>query len=417
MFSAQFFTHVAAVFETVFANFQIKDAFDILLVAVFLYLALILFKRTNSFFIVDGIIFLFLAYLAARFFNFYLTGLLLQYFFGFFIVIMVVIFREELRSFFETISLFGRFRKPVPGAKAGPTGIVDTVVKSLEYLSANKIGALIVFPGQQPLDRLLQGGIALNGDISVPLLLSIFDSSSPGHDGAVFIDGGRIKKFSAHLPLAEKYQQFGNIGTRHRAGLGLSEKSDAFVIIVSEERGTITLARSGVLRVFKSAEALGEELQKFLESKTIFHTPRAWVRSIVRNVPEKILVLLLAIFLWFTFVFQLGQITKEYSVPVEFRFLDTSLQVSKVTPPEMTVILSGKSSEFDLLDPKNIHVVIDASSFDEGSERVKITETMIQAPRSVSLVNYTPSTIRLQIEKKPTQNTNAAPILLPENKK
>lgn len=416
MFSAQFISHINEVFQTIFAAFQFKDAIDILLVTLFLYLALVLFKRTNSFFIIDGIILLFIAYLGARFFNFYLTGLLLQYFFGFFIVVMVVIFREELRSFFESISIFGRFRRPIPGAKAGSAGIVDIITKSLEYLSLNKVGALIVFPGEQPLDRLLQGGISLNGEISLPLLLSIFDASSPGHDGAVFVEGGRIKKFSAHLPLAEKYQHLGNIGTRHRAGLGLSEQSDAFVLIVSEERGTISLARFGELKVLKNATMAGEELKKFLESKTLFHTPRSWFRSIFTNIPEKILVLLLALFLWFSFVFQLGQITKEYSVPVEFRFLDTSLQVSKVTPPEMTVVLSGKSNEFELLDPKNIRVVIDASSFEEGSERIKINEQMIQAPRSVSIVDYTPSTIRLQVEKKPPENP-PTPILLPENKK
>lgn len=377
-----------------------RDVVDVLFVAVVLYLAVLLLKRTNSFFIIDGIVLLFVAYVAARFLNFSLTSILLQYFFGFFIVIMVVIFREELRGFFESISVFGRIRRPGRRERQGRGAILDAIERTLDYLSVNKIGAIIVFRGSQPLDRLLEGGVSLNGEISAPLLTSIFDPTSPGHDGAVFIEGNRVKKFAAHLPLAEHYADLRDVGTRHRAAVGLSERSDAFVLVVSEERGTISLAQFGKLIPLASPAAASRRLTAFFEDLTLIRNVRAWKGFFTKNIPEKILVVLAASFLWFSFVFQPGHVTREYQVPVEFRFLANNIQVTKVTPTEVSVTLSGKSSDFELLDPKNLKVAIDASGFAIGAERVKIEEEMIQVSRNISVVDFSPATVRFTVEEK-----------------
>ena len=145
--------------------------------------------------------------------------------------------------------------------------IIGHIVRAIEQLIKNRAGALIVLPADQPIDRFTEGGVILNGRLPTPLLLSIFDPSSPGHDGAIVVEGDRVKKFGVHLPLAEKYQMYGNIGTRHRAGLGISEVSDAFTIIVSEERGTITIAHMGELKTLKNIKDLRAMLAEFVREK------------------------------------------------------------------------------------------------------------------------------------------------------
>lgn len=411
VFALQALTTIQAVWSV----FSWKDAIDIAIVSLFIYLVIALFKRTRSFFIIDGIVLLFIAYLGAKFFNFYLTGLFLQYFFGFFILIMAVIFREELKSFLESISIWGKLKKSSWREGTDESKIIDTIEKTLNYLSLNKIGALIVFPGNQPLERLLQGGVVLNGMLSTPLLLSIFDTSSPGHDGAVFIEKGYIKKFGIHLPLAEKYEKLRNVGTRHRAAVGISEKSDSITLVVSEERGTISVARFGYLYEVKNAKEAAEMLKKFFNEQSIFKSVRAWYKPFITNLPSKLLAILAGGFLWFSFVFQLGQVTTEFQVPIEFRYLGNDIQVTSVIPSEVSVTVSGKSNNFELLDPKNIKVIVDASSFEVGSSRVKIEEKMIQIPSSLSIIDFSPGTVKFKVEEKlpPKESTP----FLPETEK
>lgn len=396
------FNQIYGVMQNFFVSLQIKDIFDMLVVFLLSYLILVLLRRTKSYFILDGIILFFAIFLVAKFFNFYLTGLVFQYFFTFFIVIFVVIFQKELRSFFEWISVRGRLRKSIRQNKTTFESMIDVVAKSVEYLSRNKIGALIVFPGKQPIDRLLEGGNILNGKISFPLILSIFDPTSPGHDGAVLIEGDRLKKFSLHLPLAEHIEKLNNVGTRHRSALGLAERSDALVVVVSEERGSISIAHLGNLKVLSGVGELVMELEKFFKYESMISVKKPWYRFFTEHILEKVLAILFTFFLWFTFVFQLGHINQEVSVPIEFRFLPKELVVDEVSPQDVLLTLSGRSSDFNLLKigQEEIKVIVDTTGMPEGWNKVKLEEDAIQMPnKSISILDFSPKTIRFHITK------------------
>lgn len=282
--------------------FGYRDAVDILIVAFLVYLVIVLLKRTHSFFILGGIILLFLLYLLAQFSGFFLTVILLRYFFlQFLIFILVVIFQKELRNFFEWIFVLGRF--PRRKTKYLSSLTASEITDSLEHLAKNKIGALIVLTGQEPLGRFIEGGQSLDGYVSKPLLLSIFDPSSPGHDGAIVIEGDRVKKFGTHLPLAEKFSAYNHLGTRHRSALGLSQRCDALVLVVSEERGSISLAYHGELRVVEETSQLVQEIQRFVSIETEDRAP--WREWFAHNTKEKGMALAIAILLWLTLVFNL----------------------------------------------------------------------------------------------------------------
>jgi uncharacterized protein (TIGR00159 family) len=213
--------------------------------------------------VATGILILGGVYLAARAFDLQLMAWIFQGFFAILVVIIVVIFQEELRQLFERLALWGLRRQDGPIMSSDPT---DILVGVLTDFARDRVGALVVIPGSQPLSRHLQGGIDLDGRLSVPLLKSVFDPHSPGHDGAVLIEGGRIARFAMHLPLSKDFRQLATVGTRHAAALGLAELSDALCIVVSEERGHISIARDGKLRTLPNPAQLGPELQRFLRA-------------------------------------------------------------------------------------------------------------------------------------------------------
>jgi len=256
-----------------FRNFRIQDILDIVIISVMISALLIWFKDRASRFVFLGITLLGVIYLLARFFQLYLTTLALQAFFAILLFVLVVIFQEDLRRFFERLALLGRFRKKIFTVTAFNES-AEIIAQTAADLARKKIGALIVLQGEDPLDRHLTGCNNLDGLLSQPLLESIFDPHSIGHDGAVLVDGNRLMRFGCHLPLSASAAQHGSLGLRHTAALGLSERSDALCIVVSEERGTISLARGERIAEVANASALRIELEAFFAKRMPLAKPR-----------------------------------------------------------------------------------------------------------------------------------------------
>ncbi|HBM46070.1 MAG: putative membrane protein [Parcubacteria group bacterium GW2011_GWF2_38_76] len=277
------------------------EILDILTTAFILYTALVLLKKTRSIYILRGFFGLGVFYIAAVFLNLKLTTSLFQSFISFFIIILVVLFQKEIRRFFEnfTIDFFiGAFTPEIPVSDT----VIDIIGHVVSRFSKKKIGAIIVLPGKQSLERVLEGGTPLNGKISEPLLLSIFDPKTIGHDGAVIIEGDIVKKFMVHLPLADSNKKYPGIGTRHRAGLGLAERTDAMIIIVSEERGTITVAQNNELEVVASVDKLKEEIHKFTGSSEGSDKQNKILKFLFSDTRDKVFILLISAFLWYLIV-------------------------------------------------------------------------------------------------------------------
>jgi diadenylate cyclase len=380
-------------------TFHWKDALDIIVVAFLFYALLLLLRRTHSRFLVNGISMLLVLYAMARFLNLYLTSILFQTVFAFLAVIIAVIFQRELRSFFEWLYIWGRLS---PAQQESlPDRVADQIVDALTQLAKRKIGALMVFPGQQGIDGLVQGGVALDGQVSTPLLLSLFDPSSPGHDGAVIVDADRVRKFSVHLPLAERFEHYSALGTRHRAALGLAERSDALVVAVSEERGTISVASGGELRTLAQSGGLKEDISSILKERFQQDPERPWHWFITQNVRDKAIAVLFSLLFWAIFIGSQGSgvITRPYEVPVEFQFLPQGYTVSEMSRETIAVTLSGRNQDFNLLDPEALRVVIRLPGGVGGRQRVRLEESMISRPASLSVVKFTPRYLEFTIQK------------------
>jgi diadenylate cyclase len=279
------------------------DVLDMLLVAGFIYALLVWFKRTKSAFVALGLMVLAAVYTLARAAGLIMTTWIFQGFFAVLIVAIIVIFQEEIRSIFERIAVWSLGGSAQPSAQERE---VEMLVRAVADFARDGTGALVVLRGRDPLDRHVEGGWELNGLLSEALLESIFDSHSLGHDGAVIVERDRVVKFGCHLPLSKEFGKINNVGTRHTAALGLSELTDALSLVVSEERGTISIARRGNLEVIQSLAKLEDTLQNFFLEVAPRPAGESFLQVWRHNTKEKAIAAALSILFWSLFVGGVG---------------------------------------------------------------------------------------------------------------
>lgn len=375
--------------------FDITDIADVAIIAMFVYAGLIWFKRTKAFLVAVGIVILGAIFALARYLNLFLTAAMLQGFFAVLLIAIIVIFQEDLRHFFERVALWGIGRRQF----FKPGEIIESLVRTTGDLARARVGALIVIAGQMPLDRHIEGGTPLDGKPSEALLKSIFDRSSPGHDGAVIIENNRVARFATYLPLSKDLQKISGFGTRHAAALGLSERCDALCIVVSEERGTISIAKDGTLRAIKDPVELPKMINSYLAEKFPPKQKRRFSNLVRRNLAEKIIAIALSLGLWVIFAYNSENIQRDYQVPVEYTNFPKGLAIERVWPKELTVTLSGDARAFNIFDPENIKITVDASGAREGRQRIPIDNSHVsKIPHNLKLDGIRPEEIDLTLK-------------------
>lgn len=380
-----------------FREIRLPDVIDIVLVTALLYTAVVWIRRTQAALVAAGMLILGVLSILAHVLELRLTAWIFQGFFAIFLVMIVVIFQEELRQLFERVALWGLRRPNAAPPRADPT---DTVVRCVLEFARDRIGALLVLPGHQPIERHIQGGIELNGKVSVPLLKSLFDPHSPGHDGAVIIEGGLISRFAVHLPLSKDAGQLSGVGTRHSAALGLAELTDALCLVVSEERGRMSIAQDGHLREVANAQELTARLAGFSREQAPDASRwSAGLRLVRANWVEKAASLIFVLGLWYAFVPGARPAELSYRVPVAVVNVPPGMVVDLIEPKEVHTTLRGPRRAFYLFDPRKLRATIDAGNAQPGRRVVPISRENIRYPSELSLEEIQPPRVRLVIRK------------------
>ncbi len=241
------------------------DIADVLIVAAALYAVISFVRRTNSLRVAQGILLLLVALGLSSALHLTLTSFLLRQVFEIGVLAVIVLFQPEIRRALERVGsyrLFSLFGRNVGGQALDKT-IMQTVY-ACEDMSRSRTGALIVFERTNRLNEAMASGTQVDALVSSELLKNVFYDKSPLHDGAVIIRDGRLAAAGCMLPLSENANLSRDLGMRHRAGIGMSERSDAVVVIVSEETGGISVAEDGLLKRHLSADTFETLLRQEL---------------------------------------------------------------------------------------------------------------------------------------------------------
>ena len=261
-------------------QFNIWSALDVLLLAIIFYQILLLIRGTRAAQILIGMLLVVGLFVISNVFPLTTVNWMMNKFYSSFIIILIIIFQDDIR---HVLSSMGR-RKIFAGQDLSTSiHIIDEISRAASSLAAKRIGALIVIERGIILTRYVDIGIPLDARISKEILMSIFHPSSPIHDGAVILQRGRIAASGCFLPLTRDDHVDPNLGTRHRAALGISEETDALVVVVSEEGASVAIVEDGRITRKPDGKALREELaRRLLIQSESDGKSRSWIQNITQ---------------------------------------------------------------------------------------------------------------------------------------
>ncbi|MGD8713796.1 MAG: diadenylate cyclase [Desulfobacterales bacterium] len=399
---------ISALTALIKGMFGWKAIVDIVIIAAGLFFLYHTLLRLGTWRIVAGIMLAAFLFLIANFLD--LKGL--EWIFGNFsqvaAIALVVIFQPELRKIFERAASVRRSEIRDAGAE-----LSHMIVDSLTKLAAQRRGAIMVFPGKEPIKEWLSGGFRLDAKPSIPLIMSIFDPNSPGHDGALIIQNGKFTRFGVRLPVSQSSKLPDELGTRHHAAMGLVEKSDALAVVVSEERGIISMFDKGRFRQVDDPEKLTRSINSHWRhtSSYPFELPEGKKRWLMFS--QVLVSLALAVFFWSALIISQGEmLEKIVTVPVEYTASPANLILVGDKQKEVRLHLSGSKSDLDSINPADLNVKIDLSKAVPGKQIFLISGENLRLSKNVKLLDMVPSSMELTLAAIVEHEVNIKPQLV-----
>lgn len=384
-----------------------QDIADIVIMTVLVYQLYSWFKNTKAKQVVIGLALLGLIYLVTKNLGFFMTSWILQELGTVLFVLIVVLFQQEIRQALYRFSLLRNLFDRQGGGQ--PLDLVE-LSAAVFALARERTGSLIVFQRREPLDEYLLHGVRLDAVASGALITSIFKTASPLHDGAVVIANGRVLQASCHLPLSPNADIPRYYGTRHRAGLGLTERSDAVVVIVSEERGEVSLAVEGGLERIFTPEGLAERLHLLL-APAVPETAKMTVkRRLFGNMLPKLVTLLLVCASWLIITGREGGIVT-VSAPVKFHNLPAGLSFVRSTPEHVELQLKMFSRLIPSPNMLDVVADLDLGKIREGANTIPVTSDDIKVPIGVVVSEISPSAVKVVTDRKVTRAVRIKAVL------
>jgi len=383
---------------SIITNLRFQDVLDILFLSVLVYHLYLWFWGTKAFKALVGLLALGVIFTLARFWGLFLTTWVFQILWQVLVVLIIILFQSEIRQVLERVNplqmiALRRFSKSADW--------IPNLVTTVFSLAKLKTGALIIFERADLVEELITGGVPLESEPSPELLMSIFHKESPLHDGALLIRRGRIAKAACYLPLSSAEGLPKEWGTRHRAALGLSERCDALVVVISEERGEISVAQGRQMIQVTNIEQLSILVQEALASTgpPVKSWPEMILSLTVHRWPIKVVALGLVCLFWLLLA---GQQNFEVTirVPLEVKNLPEKIEVLEPVNPEIAITVQGLRKDASTLSRRNVHAEVDLSMAGFGNRVFRITRDRIILPNDrINVVSIEPPLMEFRLRE------------------
>ncbi len=381
--------------DFIFAFFQAmrwQDVVDITLNSYILFRLYVLFRGTNVFRVLLGIASLIFVQRLAVSLGFIVTSWVIQGITAAAALLIIVVFRNEIRTLLLARNvkniLWGFFR----GTIETP---VEIIADSVYELAQKRTGALLVFPGKEDLEEFIHSGIPWGGQLSRDMILSIFWHNNPVHDGAAIVVGNQVKEVGTVLPLSHSKDLPSYYGTRHRAAAGLAESSDALVVVVSEERGNVVVAKGAGMKTITDRDSFIRIMRDHLGLS------KEGNRQSRKNKLEFVSAALVSVFLvsglWFSFMSGFETFIT-LQIPIQYTNPDPRMQIINTSANAVSLRLSGSGPLIRSLRPDQVSVTIDLNKAGIGANTFTITDESINLPRGVHVSQIKPQSIEVTLD-------------------
>ncbi len=372
--------------------FRWQDGLDLLILTFVFYRVYLWLRKKRALRMILAILALPFYYAIAQWIDLPLSVWGLQNLWAVILLVLVVIFQQEIREVLGRITLptflFGKPERP-------PSKRLDVLAEVPFSMAEKGIGGLIVLERADDLDEFIHGETLLDAEINKDMLISIFSPQSPLHDGAVIIRGDRIRSATALLPVCPSPSLPKEWGTRHRAGIGITEVSDAECIIISEERRSVLLASGGKAEKKEKEEELKKSLSEipFQDEK---RGKTKWLGELFKDLRVKTFLLSMVCLLW-VIVIGVHQGEISFNIPIEYYSIPRNLAMAGSPPREMNVRLRGSQRLLSSLNPNHLRVQIDLTKARSGTNPIILSETNMNVPSGIAVIGFSPRRITVQL--------------------
>jgi len=381
-----------------FSSLRWQDILDICISSYILFRLYALFRGTAAFRVMVGLAFLWFFRGLPEKLGLIVLSYAIQGITAAAAIIIVVIFRNEIRTVFQTKNVRAIFwGSPQKTQRTS----IEAVSEAVFELAEKNIGALVVYPGKDDLEEHVQNGISGDGKVSREMVKCIFWRGNPVHDGAAIVDGDRVSRVACILPLSMREDLPAYFGTRHRAAVGLSENSDALAVMASEETGRVMTAKGGVYTYPKTRRELKEILEEHVGRRTF--TAKAEKNTRVEMIAAACLSFLLVSVGWFSFTGSSDTLVS-FDVPIQYGGRAAGVDIVSASDDVARVQLIGASTLIRSVRSDKVDVIVDLSNLPVGSNKVKILPSAVSLPPGVSLNRVTPSEIEVTLDKTITKD-------------
>lgn len=385
-----------------FSGLRWQDVVDILVNSYILFRLYVLFRGTNVIRMIMAIVMLWMIERMAVNMGLIVTSWAMQGIIAAAALIIIIVFRNEIAGVLQTRNFKSVFWGFPQRQTLTP---VDIIVQSVYELARRKLGALIVLPLKIGIEPIVQSGIPWQGKLSREMLLSIFWHGTPVHDGATIIQGNKIIEVSAILPLSKKTDLPSHFGTRHRAAVGLAEQSDALVIVVSEERGQVTLFKNdAIITITDNLELkrlLNEHAGKVIATSGL-------KRQTVELGVAAMICLASITGIWFSFARGLETLVT-LKVPLEFQNRAPNMEIFAASASSVNLQLSGSGSLIKSIRPDQVGIKIDLANAVAGTNQIPIGRDSITLPAGVQLKQVEPQILEVNLDLPAKKNLPVQP--------